>query len=222
MSKATLPTPETNPGKAEWSEVYANDKALRDVINGQLDTENLKSGAGITDGQLASPNNLVYRTFESAQVIHAQGLVAGSYLLVNGGSNGAQSQSGANLRAGSYNVHVFPIVSTDIAVPSKTSKLRLRAQALCNATKAALKYTFGLYPVSVGGGANELTLTLGTVVAGSTVEINEPPAATATPAAGSDFAVPSDGVYALGVVTSGTLTTNSAILLSAQLQMRFV
>jgi hypothetical protein len=27
-----LPTPESNPGKAEWSEVYANDKALKEAV----------------------------------------------------------------------------------------------------------------------------------------------------------------------------------------------
>lgn len=53
MTDVTLPTPESNPGKAEWSEVYANDKALREVVNGELDNGNLSGSAGITTANLA-------------------------------------------------------------------------------------------------------------------------------------------------------------------------
>jgi hypothetical protein len=42
MGKVTLPTPESNPGVAEWAEVYANDRALREVLNGGVDSENIK------------------------------------------------------------------------------------------------------------------------------------------------------------------------------------
>lgn len=54
MTDVTLPTPESNPGKAEWSEVFANDKALREVVNGELDNSNLSGEAGITAANLAA------------------------------------------------------------------------------------------------------------------------------------------------------------------------
>lgn len=50
MSKATLPTPESNAGKAEWSEVYANDKALREAVNS---VANEQLAGGIEGSKLA-------------------------------------------------------------------------------------------------------------------------------------------------------------------------
>lgn len=54
MSDITLPNGESNPGKAEWPEVYGNDKAIADVVNGNLDNGNLSGAAGITRANLAS------------------------------------------------------------------------------------------------------------------------------------------------------------------------
>lgn len=53
MTKVVLP--KTNQvGANEWNDVEANDAALAETINGQLDNENLKSGAAIDAGKLAS------------------------------------------------------------------------------------------------------------------------------------------------------------------------
>jgi hypothetical protein len=51
MAKATLPTPESNPGKAEWSEVFANDRALREAVNS---VANEQLAGGIEGGKLAA------------------------------------------------------------------------------------------------------------------------------------------------------------------------
>lgn len=116
----------------------------------------------------------------------------------------------------------FYFAKADYEVANKTQKLRLRAQVAANATKPALKFTYGLYPVTVAGGADQATMTLGTVVSGSTLEFNEPTASTVTSKETADFTIPADGAYMLGVVTSATLTNNSFVICSGQLQTRSV
>lgn len=226
MTSVNLPTPENNSGKAEWSEVYDNDKALREVVNGGIDNANIAAEAGITDAKLASPNNAAYRLLCHSHLSLASDAAAGTYPLQAYSPEPANPKvSGGNvINAGlPFSLPAFLYFDdADYTVGSKTQKLRLRAQVACNATKAAIKFTFGLYPITVAGAADTLTVTLGTVVSSSTVEINEPAASTVTGAVNSDFTIPSDGAYALGVVTSATLTNNSAVLLSAQLQTRSV
>lgn len=53
MTKVTLPRLNQT-GTNEWSDVESNDVAIREVVNGELDTENLKAAAGITRGQLTA------------------------------------------------------------------------------------------------------------------------------------------------------------------------
>lgn len=42
-------------GANEWADVQDNDEAIKKVVNGELDNENLKAGAGITDTKFAKP-----------------------------------------------------------------------------------------------------------------------------------------------------------------------
>lgn len=197
---------------------------IKEAVNGKLTNENLEAGtalanlasASVTDAKLASPNNSAYRLVFQSQSVCRLDLAAGTYAL--DGVNALKS--GNNLSSAALAFFYFD--DADYTVAGKTQKLRLRAQIAVNETKAAIKFTFGLYPITVAGGADECKVTLGTVVSGSTVEINEPAASTVTSAAGSDFTIPSDGAFALGVVTSGTLTNNSDTRLSAQVQTRSV
>lgn len=111
----------------------------------------------------------------------------------------------------------------DAVTTTLAQKLRLRAQVNTNATAwSSVTATFGLYPVTFSGGADAFVVTLGTVVAGSTVAIANPGASTTSQGNSGDFTIPADGQYALGVVTSATLTNNAAALLTAQLQYRSV
>lgn len=155
---------------------------------------------------------------------------AGTFILapvVPGTGHDSMQKSGANLFSTEEgNVFSMPpfiyFDDADYVISGKTLKMRLRAQVAVNATKAAIKFTFGLYPITVAGGSDILTMTLGSVVSSSTVEINEPAASTVSQGNSGDFTIPSDGAYALGVVTSATLTNLSAALVSAQLQVRNV
>ena len=52
MTQVTLPRTNQT-GTNEWEDVEANDRALRDVINGNLDNDNIKSAANIAGSKLA-------------------------------------------------------------------------------------------------------------------------------------------------------------------------
>ena len=107
-------------------------------------------------------------------------------------------------------------------VGSLTTKLRIRGQILVNNTAPTRTFTLGLYPVtSPAGGAGAFTFTLGTVVTGSDgATVASPAANSITNMVGSDFAIPSAGLYAIGIVYSGALAANCVIMINAQLQMR--
>lgn len=191
-------------------------------LAGEIEGSKIKAGT-VEDSDLASPNNSFYRTLLFGAQGIGNGRVAGTYFLGNQATTNPPVSGGTVITT--EQVTPFPVfyfAKADFEVGSKTQKLRLRAQASVNATKPTIKFTFGLYPITVAGGANVLTVTMGSVVASSTVEINEPAASTVTQAVNSDLTIPSDGAYVLGVVTSGTLTASSALYLSAQVQTRSV
>jgi hypothetical protein len=177
--------------------------------------EKLNAENDLEDSGLASPNNSAYRVIQVARTVLPADAVAGTYLV----NNSLASVSGASSVNG-YPVFYFD--DTDYTVAGKTQKLRVRAQILTNATKPTLKFTVGLYPVTVAGGADEFKLTLGTVVSGSTIEFNEPAASTIGQGNSGDFTIPADGAYAFGVVTSATLTNNNVSSVACQLQTRSV
>ncbi|MGB4848989.1 MAG: hypothetical protein WBP41_13785, partial [Saprospiraceae bacterium] len=63
--------------------------------------------------------------------------------------------------------------------------------------------------------------TIGTVVSGSNGASFATPAADGLlSAVGSDFALPTDGFYIIGVVTTTTVVASSHIHMNAQLQLR--
>lgn len=173
------------------------------------------------DSGIASPNNGAYRSLLNASENVGSELAAGTYI-VGDGSASTPVASGATANSQGRIVPLLGFAKADYEVAGKTQKLRLRAQILTNATKPTIKFTFGLYPVTVAGGANVVTVTLGTVVSGSALEFNEPTASTVTFKETSDFTIPSDGAYVLGVVTSAKLTASAAAILGAQLQTRSV
>ena len=168
----------------------------------------------VADTGMESPNNSAYRLIHQAIGGTTKEQVAGTYLFTGLGVIG----SGGNPATETVGFSYFYFDDADYTVAGKTQKLRLRAQVGVNATKPTIKFTFGLYPVTVAGGANEFKMTLGTVVSGSTVELSEPAASTVSQGNSGDFTIPADSAYCIGVVTSGTLTANSMVKLSAQLQ----
>lgn len=148
---------------------------------------------------------------------------AGTYLLGYTPEAPANSVGNSLITASKSQMPFIYFDDADYSASEVTQKLRIRAYIACNKVTAAIKFTFGLYPMTINEGSNDqLAINAGAVVGGSTVEISEPVAKTFTTAVGSDFTVPADGAYALGCVTSGTLTNNSLLFLAAQLQTRSV
>lgn len=204
-----IPT-EGSPNSTEDPKV----KTMLKGLNEKLNSSNL-----LEDSGLASPSNSVYRVLFASAAQFKSESAAGTYGISPG--SGTPLTSGTSVEGGPT-IPFFQFAKADYEVANKTQKLRIRAQVAANATKPLIKFTFGLYPITVAGAAKQLAVTLGTVVSGSTLEFNEPAASTVTSKETSDFTIPSDGAYLLGVVTSGTLTANSAAFVSAQLQTRNV
>ena len=202
----TLEIPaEGSPNSTEDPKVKAAIKRFNELLNSENKVE---------DGGLASPNNSAYRTLLTSSAVLVGGEGGGTFAL----DGGDGFKSAASITLG------FPALffkSSDYEVAGKTQKLRLRAQVGANATKPEVKFTFGLYPLTVAGAENELKFTLGTVVSGSTVELTGT-ASTIVEGNSGDLTIPAEGTYALGVVLSGAIVTKSRVGLFAQLQTRSV
>jgi hypothetical protein len=188
-------------------------KTMLTGLNSKLNSSNLLEDTG-----LASPNNGAYRLlFASVSSFNSE-QPAGTYPFAPQGSS--PPRTGENFALVTTNYFYF--AKADYEVANKTQKLRLRTQVGVNGTKPLLKFTFGLYPITIAGTTTEAKLTLGTVVTGSTIEFNEPAASTFTSKETADFTIPADGAYCVGFVSSATLTTSSNLKFAAQLQTRSV
>jgi hypothetical protein len=136
---------------------------------------------------------------------------------------GDVAAAGANPEAVRFAlIHLDP---ADYAQADRTTKFRLRASVVQNGVSAGVNFTFGLYPVTINGGASgsASALTLGTVISGSPVTVPPGGTGTHTQTAGSDFDISSAGAYAVGVKTaSGTQGVGSVVDLRCVLQRRHV
>lgn len=173
--------------------------------------------ASVADVDLTSPNNSTYKTLLNVGSITTAGLVAGTYELFWGL---------LTVVSGGVGLGALPLIyfdDADYTVSGLTQKLRVSAQVLPNSVApGTISFTFGLYPVTVAGAATAINYTLGTLVPSSTAVIANPTASTPARGVSSDFTVPADGYYALGVVTSATIAATSVQALNATLQVRNV
>lgn len=130
------------------------------------------------------------------------------------------SENGAASAAGALGaLAVFYLAPADLRTSS--SRLRLRATVLTNATAPAVTFTVGLYPIaSSGGGASTTSVVLGTVVAGSTAAIATPALSTQTKVDSTEFACPAAGFYALAVVLDTNMAASSSVAVRASLQVK--
>ena len=117
---------------------------------------------------------------------------------------------------------IAPIRAADFpTITGRTPKLRVCGQVSVNATKPSSDFTFGLYRLTSPVGGAGVTGYTWTLVTGSQASvITDPLAGTITDSASSDFDIPADGIYSIGVVTSAQIATSSNCHLSAQLQTR--
>lgn len=212
--------------KLAAGQVTATELAADSVGSSEIQTDAVGSPElqVVSDSDLASPNNSVYRSIFGATTFAGDDQAAATYLFApdwSGILNGVDiSSSGALV---GFGIETIYLDSADYLVAGKATKLRVRFSVDTNATAPTRTWTCGLYPVTFAGAADQLTFTLGTVVPNSTAAINAPPASSSTVAVSSDFDVPAAGVYAFGVVQSGgAIANNAAMKLTARLQMRHV
>lgn len=118
----------------------------------------------------------------------------------------------------------FPIVTTELAITGKTTKLNLQATLLTNATTpTAETITVKLHPISaVAGGTDTSSVTLGTVTSGSTVTFTDQAASTSATSNSGDFDIPTTGLYAIAVQNSATPAADTFYSLSICLRYRHV
>lgn len=168
----------------------------------------------------AAPNNS-YRTILDSSCSITAGQTTGTYAL---GQGTAAVKSGTNTAAPP---NVIYIDSADYpTVDGLAPKLRVRVVLYTNDVAPGATFVVGLHPVTrpnPSGAAGVLLYTIGAAVASSTVTYTTPAAdGPGTPQqASADFALPANGLYAIGFVTSvGTIAVSAHVHISAQLQMR--
>lgn len=159
-----------------------------------------------------------YRTILDASGSHTAAQVAGTYAI---GQSSPLAVSGTGTL---YPIRLIYLAAADYPASGLLgTKLRLRWQLYVNDVAPTGNFTIGLYPVTrpaTSGGAGVCIYTLGTVVVGSTSAMNTPAADSSNFAVGSDFAIPADGHYCLGVLTTATVAASSHLHITASLQMR--
>lgn len=159
-----------------------------------------------------------YQTIMEASGSHTAAKAAGTYALGDG-YPAAVSGTGT----------LDPIKTIFIAaadfpsVDGKATKLRLRVQLYVNDVAPTGNFTFGLYPITrpaTSGGAGLDIYTLGTVVTNSTVLFTTPAADGLLNGASADFALPSDGHYVIGFISTAAVATSSHLHMVASIQKR--
>lgn len=230
-------------GTNEWADVEDNDVAIRTFLNttgvhvyqaGTIETAAHEAKA-VTGTVLADDVVGAYRTLLTGERILPTDTAAtgGPFFLGPTGVTPSVTQQSGAASNWTYTTTTavagqpggVPLVyldDADYAIAGRTTKLRVRGIVLANATAPAINFTFALHPITVAGAADTVTYYLGTATAGSTAVATTPSASTVTAATGTDFTIPADGAYALGVTISGTLANNSAVSVHAQLQLRHV
>lgn len=159
-----------------------------------------------------------YRTLLDSSGSHIAGRVAGTYALGHGDPI-AISGTGTL-----YPINTIYIAAADYpTIAGLAPKLRIRAQLYTNDVAPTGNYTFGLYPITrpgTSGAAGVAIYTLGTVIVGSNgASFVTPVADSLLQANGADFALPADGHYVLGCVTTATVAVSSHLHVSASLQI---
>lgn len=203
----------TGGATASMTDIGGSLTDIQTYINGgNIDTANLAASAKPVT--LRGP----YQPLGEASFMFIAGDTAGTWY-----STLSAPVKTANFTSNNAPPQLITLPGTDYAVSGLTTKLRVVAGTGINGAAPGINFTFGLYPVTFSGASgSSITLTLGTVVTGSTVARSTPSANTAYQDASSDFTVPSAGVYVLGIVTSGTMAASSSAVSTVRLEYHHV
>lgn len=142
----------------------------------------------------------------------------GPYLL-GGGSTGA-GVAAAGATAGLSVFYLDPADFKESEVNERLVKYKLLSTLLTNATAPTITFTVGLYPVTAAAGSEQVvSITLGSVVAGSTCVFTTPAHESLTVVRSTVFTAPSAGFFALACAVSGSAAAKSSAAIRATLQM---
>ncbi len=159
-----------------------------------------------------------YRNVNMCAASMSAAVVTGTYFLNNSG--GAATLSGSSSATTPSFIYIS---SSDFpSINGKVPLFRISVVLKTNATAPTNTLTFGLYPITAGGGAATVSITtLGTVVTGSNgASQAAPSASTIYNLTSSDFSLPANGTYVIGVVSSvATTAVASFTQMSAVLQV---
>lgn len=184
--------------------------------------DNLNAAKSVVDGNEADIDAgfAAYRDLPFvAHGIALGGLTGGAYVLPN---DSIAALPNVNYLSGDWLLYLDP---ADYVVSGRVAKIRLRGYFLTNATAPGISFTLALYPVSTWSspsGQTPVPLTLGVPLTGSPGVSVTPGANARLAAASGEFAVPSAGFYAPGVVLSGSNAADSLVVVQARLQLRHV
>lgn len=204
-----------DPNSTEDEDVRTALIEIRDEINGLLNVDNLADDAGLTDGQLASPNNSVYKEIASSTTNIPNGATTGTYLFTEHGAI-----TGVSAAITSYFPRIY-LNDDNYLVAGKTTKLRLVTYQLTDNDDPESTFTCGVYPLSAVVAGN---ISVGTVVTDSTTVHTLTAANQISIDISEDFDIPeTTGLYTIGVVISvGTTAASSDHTIGFSLQYRHV
>ena len=176
--------------------------------------EFIDTGTGWTE--VGNPLTLLgeYRTIAECFTL-VTGVASGATYVPN---MGALLNTGTGMGAGN-GPFLVSIRNADFAVSGLTAKLRLHVAMGVNGIAPGVNFTWGLYPMTFGGGSASVAVVAGTVVSGSSVTRNTPAANTGYQDVSGDFSLPSDGLYFMGLTASGSMNASSAIAAAVRLQV---
>lgn len=191
-------------------------KAASSHSHAESDITNLVADLAAKAAASSVPN-ASYRTLLDSSGSHIAARVAGTYGM---GQGDPLAITGTGIL---YPLNTIKIAAADYpTLNGVAAKLRIRAELYTNDVAPTGNFTIGLHPITrpaTSGGAGLLIYTIGAAVSGSTVTFTTPAADGLLDQAGSDFALPADGHYILGVVTTATVATSAHVHISASLQM---
>jgi hypothetical protein len=176
------------------------------------------------DTYLADALDDYHGTYKTILEAHSQlgpAAAIATYIMNNtrnaGTSAGVASAAAATL----YVPSIIAINAATYAVNGYTTKLRLKSVTSTNGNNPTGNITYGLHAVTHSSSGGFLILTAGGAVSGST-HVRALAAGLEHVDLGTDFNLPSSGLYVLTMANSAILAANSAVVSSVQLQYRNV